>query len=296
MIELSRILTRIDEVVHKNQAYSGLLAIYREVVIASYQHCPDPISLILPADFAFEKIQAPAHCLERTRFVLDYPSAMLLFRRVLGLLKNKDNGPAVQNIFNFLAKNGDSTMEGFFSDGLLGHERSMLERAEKLGLDPSLINAAVHICLCPTAWAYSDRLKSECQLAEAPQRGRCPVCGSKPSISLLLGDAGDRYLHCSFCSHQWQSQRLYCPFCENTNHETLHLFFAEAQQEYRVDICALCQCYLKTVDTRKAPFEAVAPVEDLATLHLDILAQKRGLLRETLNPLGMRRIRATKLN
>lgn len=290
MIELSRILARIDSVVGQNQAYSGLLAIYREVMVASYQHCPDPASLILPTGLSYERRQKSPPCLEKRRFVPDYSLTMSLFRRILGLLKNENNAPALQDIFNFMASNGDAAMKDFFLDGLFEQERSIMARAEKFGLDPSLIVAAVQICLRPTAWAYAERLKRECYLPTEPFGGRCPICGSGPSISLLLGDGGERFFHCSFCAHQWPSRRLYCPFCENTSHERLHIFYANAQEEYRIEVCASCRRYLKAVDTRKAPFEAVAPVEDLATLHLDILAQKRGLIRESFNPLGMRQL------
>jgi FdhE protein len=106
-------------------------------------------------------------------------------------------------------------------------------------------------------------------------KGYCPVCGSPPAISILRGE-GERFLFCSFCDHEWLSQRIYCPFCENKDQKTLHYFFSE-EEEYRVNVCDKCKRYIKTVDTREIKRSVYPFLEQVATLHLDMLAQNQGL-------------------
>ncbi|NIS62640.1 MAG: formate dehydrogenase accessory protein FdhE, partial [Proteobacteria bacterium] len=80
---------------------------------------------------------------------------------------------------------------------------------------------------------------------------------------------------------------LMCPFCENTDHQTLRYFYTEREKAYRIDICDKCKRYIKTVDARQLAGEIFLPVEDIGTLHLDILAADKGFRRETFNFLGI---------
>jgi FdhE protein len=82
---------------------------------------------------------------------------------------------------------------------------------------------------------------------------------------------------CSFCSHEWASGRIFCPFCENREQKTLHYFFSEEEKGYRVDVCDRCQKYIKTIDTREMERLVYLFVEQISTLHLDMLAQEQGL-------------------
>jgi hypothetical protein len=46
---------------------------------------------------------------------------------------------------------------------------------------------------------------------ETWRKGHCPACGSLPTLSLLKGVEGRRYLLCSFCGYEWRMDRLCCP-------------------------------------------------------------------------------------
>jgi FdhE protein len=94
---------------------------------------------------------------------------------------------------------------------------------------------------------------------------------------------GKRYLLCSFCDYQWRIDRIFCPFCSNKDHESLHYLFAEEEEAYRIDLCEKCHQYIKTIDYRKLE-ESDPVLEDLATLHLDILASQKGYKRPVPNP------------
>ena len=107
------------------------------------------------------------------------------------------------------------------------------------------------------------------------EKGYCPVCGNLPVISTFESD-GERFLVCGFCWHKWAVTRLFCPFCENKESDTLHYFFSEEEKEYRVDVCDKCGKYIKNVDTRIIDRFVYPPLEQIATLHLDIMAKEKG--------------------
>jgi hypothetical protein len=107
------------------------------------------------------------------------------------------------------------------------------------------------------------------------ETGYCPICGNIPRLSTLR-DEGKRFLHCSFCWHEWVSKRVYCPFCDNTDSKSLHYFFSEEERDYRIYVCDNCKKYLKTVNSREADRLLYPPLEQVSSLHLDFKAQEIG--------------------
>lgn len=106
--------------------------------------------------------------------------------------------------------------------------------------------------------------------------GYCPVCGKEPKIGEIRQEEGFRYLFCSQCGYEWNFRRIKCPFCGNEEHDSLAYFTVEGEERYRVDVCNVCKRYIKMVDFRELQKEANLDVEDIATLHLDILANEEG--------------------
>ncbi len=108
-------------------------------------------------------------------------------------------------------------------------------------------------------------------------KGRCPVCGQEASLSFLkTEEEGKRYLFCAQCALEWAVNRIQCPFCDNEKQQKLGFFTIGNDEKYRVYICHQCKKYIKTIDTRKVPGQMDLEVENLITLHLDILARKEG--------------------
>lgn len=115
-------------------------------------------------------------------------------------------------------------------------------------------------------------------------KGYCPICGTFPDMSLLKksGDnnaylkshGGQRWMHCSCCSHEWRIKRNMCPWCESEDYDKLRYIQAEGHINERVDVCDTCKHYFVTIDTRElveAPDLRIAP---LGLVHLDIKAQQ----------------------
>ena len=106
--------------------------------------------------------------------------------------------------------------------------------------------------------------------------GYCPVCGKEPKIGEIREEEGRRFLFCTQCGFEWRYRRIKCPFCGNEEQQTLAYFTIEGEEKYRVDVCHECKRYIKIVDFRESKEEANLDVEDIATLHLDMLANEEG--------------------
>jgi len=107
--------------------------------------------------------------------------------------------------------------------------------------------------------------------------GYCPVCGKEPKIGEIRKDEdGKRYLFCHQCGCKWNFSRIKCPFCGNDEQHSLAYFEVEGDERYRVDVCNKCRRYIKTVEFPKSSEEPDLDVEDIATLHLDMIAFDEG--------------------
>ena len=88
-------------------------------------------------------------------------------------------------------------------------------------------------------------------------------------------------LYCSLCRESWAFRRLKCPFCDNCDLQGLNFRRVGEQDPRWIETCEKCKHYIKTVDARRLPAgEVIIPVvEEAATLHLDLLAEKEGYAR-----------------
>jgi FdhE protein len=111
----------------------------------------------------------------------------------------------------------------------------------------------------------------------------CPICGNQPAVAGLVGDGGKRHLQCGMCHFVWTFPRLKCVACGNEDHEKLPRLSIDDESPYVLDACSECNNYLKSIDYRKMPSDqaAVLPVEDAATVFLDIMAADEGFGRKS---------------
>jgi len=161
-------------------------------------------------------------------------------------------------------------------------EQKIEQVADEFGLDKKVFSFLTMSSLKPSIETGMGQFRSQLD-PETWLKGYCPMCGSLPSLSLLKEETGKRYLLCSYCGYQWRIDRLFCPFCRNTGQESLHYFYGEGEEAYRIDLCDKCHQYIKTIDYRNLA-ESDPFLEDLATLHLDILATQKSYERPVPNP------------
>jgi FdhE protein len=162
---------------------------------------------------------------------------------------------------------------------LQGNMDRIAQEAEQLHLSPDLLLTLLHYSLMPILQAYGARLKPLLDL-DLWTRGNCPVCGAWPSLSELRGADQIRYLRCSLCGSDWVYPLLRCPYCENADHEKLGYFFVEGEEKkHRIYVCEACKGYLKVFPTLDPTPTEFLNLEDLATLHFDVVAAERGYSR-----------------
>ncbi|MFB3885493.1 MAG: formate dehydrogenase accessory protein FdhE [Thermodesulfobacteriota bacterium] len=156
-------------------------------------------------------------------------------------------------------------------------EGKIKEIGREFGLDKQVLTYLVQESLRPSIEAGVEKLHHEFDTRNW-LKGYCPICGSLPYLSLLKEEVGKRYLLCSFCGYAWRVDRMTCPFCQNKGQESLHYFYGEGEEALRIDFCDKCREYIKTIDLRKIDSDDPT-LEDLATLHLDVLASQKGYRR-----------------
>ncbi len=145
----------------------------------------------------------------------------------------------------------------------------------KYGIDKAALAFLTYNSLLPSIEAGVGQLAGYFESPDDWTKGYCPVCGSLPCMAVLEGE-GQRSLICGFCRHRYPGRRLFCPFCETTDTDQLDYFYAEEENEYRVNTCRKCRRYLKTIDARKLTRPLFTPLEQIATLHLDVKARESG--------------------
>jgi formate dehydrogenase accessory protein FdhE len=115
----------------------------------------------------------------------------------------------------------------------------------------------------------------------------CPLCGCKPIVGVLRseGDGAKKSLVCMLCAHEWAFRRIYCPSCGEEREPQMAYYSAPEIAHVRVDVCDTCHTYLKSIDLTKTGL-AVALVDELATIPLDLWARQHGYEKLQFNLLG----------
>jgi FdhE protein len=219
--------------------------------------------------------------LEKKEFPLDIEASVSLFQSLCQI--GKEANPYLSEQVKKIEENIDKKrldLKALLEAG--GDERKIEEVAKDLALDKKILQFLIHSSLKPSIEAGVEELSREIE-SETWMRGSCPVCGSLPSLSLLKEEVGKRFLLCSYCGYQWRIDRIICPFCNNQDQESLHYFSAEGEEPYRIYLCDKCHQYTKTIDLRTLG-KTDPSLEDLATLHLDLAASKKGYRRPVPHP------------
>jgi len=112
----------------------------------------------------------------------------------------------------------------------------------------------------------------------------CPVCASRPVVSIVRmggADNGLRFLHCSLCATEWQMARIQCTSCESTKGIFYH-GIEGGSKGVKAEACDECGTYLKILYQEHEP-QAEPTADDLASLAIDLLMSDTGKLRSGQN-------------
>jgi FdhE protein len=279
---MSEALRKIKEQIasheKKSPAYQAILVFYEKIIEAQEAVKPS-FDVILPEiseELRAIQTKEGFPLINPNDFVIDIRSSVSLFESVCHIAKNatekmRINIQAMEEALAINALNLREILRKHSDESYLN------AIAKEFDIDIAVLKFLIHTSIQPSVEANVEKLKDRVDLKNW-LKGYCPVCGSSPLMSGLRGE-GQRYFLCSFCGFLWPGERIKCPFCENRNQKKLHYFYEEGCEAYRVDLCDNCKQYVKTVDARKLGYEPDLNLEDITTVHLDILASQKGFKR-----------------
>jgi FdhE protein len=279
---LDRLNERIQQINKKRPGYGEILGFYQKV-----KEAQDKIKASLKIDSIqikkeWKKLLSEEgfSLIRKEDFPLDIESSVKLFGTLcqLGKDANPHMAEQVRKIEETIS-NDKIDLRKLFKGGW--REEKIGKVVDELVLDRKVFLFLIQSSIRPSIEAGVEHLRSELN-SETWLKGYCPLCGSLPSLSLLKEEVGKRYLVCSFCGYQWRTDRILCPFCKSKDQESLHYFYGEGEETHRIDLCDKCHQYIKTIDTRTL-IESDPVLEDLTTLHLDLLASQKGYKRPVPN-------------
>jgi FdhE protein len=111
--------------------------------------------------------------------------------------------------------------------------------------------------------------------------GHCPICGGWPILAELRGLDRTRRLRCGRCAGDWEVPWMCCTYCGEKDHGQLGALVPGTRGEelLRVETCARCRQYLKSIATLQATPSFELLLRDLETVELDLVALDRGYSR-----------------
>lgn len=213
---------------------------------------------------------------EIRQFQVDVDVSRELFLKLCTILVESAN-ELTDRVKDIMALVDDRKIDtaALFTAFMNGDESAFDKAEENYEIDKSILGFLVYNSIKPSLVVFSVRISQYLEKETVWEKGYCPVCGSAPELS-VFEENGKRSLVCSFCNHKWLSKRIYCPFCENTDHETLKYYNVGDEEEYRIDACEKCKKYIKTIDTKKTSRTIYLPLENQTTPYVEIKFNKLG--------------------
>ncbi len=287
--DVERMKERVAAIKESHPNYRGILEFFEKLLLeqlkvrAQLDYRPPEIS----QDRARIRGKEGFPIIAKVDFPIDPHLSGRLFRSICRISKRENEKLKVEVEKIERALRRKKINLGICLEKVVGGDHDYLSRiSTDSKIDQGVMNFLLHTTIKPFVEVMASQLKDIVD-EDLWDKGSCPICGSQPLMGELTGEEGRRIWTCSFCGNQWRGKRVMCPFCENTDHGSLRYFYTEKEKAYRIDICDKCKRYIKTVDSRQLAGEIFLPVEDIATLHLDILAADKGFKRETFNFLGI---------
>jgi FdhE protein len=294
MIELldefyQRMTYRLNQLRKERSELEEMLAFY-DKVLAAQQQTQQQIAIPeidLPEEQLRLKIEEGFPLLDRGDFRVDRDSSRELFQRIchLSMEENPVLAAAGKTLLEAMDI-GKLDLVELITAVLQNDTKAMEAVAKDLDVTIPVVQALTKLSLQPFLLASVQAVAQRAAIDDW-HYGYCPVCGGSPAMAALVGEEGKKEALCSFCGHFWQLPRLICPFCGTDEQEDLRYFHGEGDDLYRVYVCEQCRGYLKVMDTREGGDVRTLAVEDVASGHLDLLAEEEGYRRKAPRLLGI---------
>lgn len=178
----------------------------------------------------------------------------------------------VNDLLNRLLAAGDLGVERVDHETLLAAAINQDE-----SLDPALAVVA-QLAVTPALRAINQRYGASA--AAGWSVGYCPVCGAWPALVEQRGLERERRLRCGRCGCDWATVAHRCVFCGEDDHDRLgSLLAGDTSEASRIETCDSCRGYVKVIAALRPSTLDELPLNDLATVELDLAALERGFSR-----------------
>jgi FdhE protein len=176
------------------------------------------------------------------------------------------------------ANKTDLDILSLFKASLHQDSEQLKANALALGVDAEAFGAVM--ALFPAPFLHACNRRWERSTAAGWTEGHCPICGAWPAFAEVRGIERLQFLRCGRCGSAWQTQCLFCPYCGETDHETLVSLVPESSAlNCVIGACKRCLGYVKTFTKLQGCPSAEVIIEDLASVALDMVAAEHGYKR-----------------
>jgi FdhE protein len=242
----------------------------------------------LPREAVLSRVREGVPLLHDQPIALDINFAADLFSRLVNALGER-NDPELRAGLEAVATAATTGLldpQRLFAEAFVQHLDHLAEMAAPTGVDFELLATLAQQAVVPLLRAYAQHLLPLVERVDdgtvrgaAWSRGYCPVCGGWPLLGELRGVELAQWLRCSGCGSGWRGQRLVCAYCANDDYRTLGTLAVEGEQRFRISVCERCKGYLKVGNAFDPPPAELLPIDDVASMHLDVAAMERGYVR-----------------
>lgn len=269
------LLEHIDRLIAQRPLSKEALVSYRELVSLMAEVAPRPQKISIEGRLKDVKREEGFPLFSRRDLPLDFESGSKLLSRFMDHLTGtrREDSDGLKKALEKVKSDADWA-HGLFRAVLEKDDENLTRFGTETDLDPKVLQFFAQLALRPSLEELRHSVSEQID-KKGWDYGYCPLCGSEPNMA-YLDRAGKRHLHCELCGEEWPHPRLHCPFCQNPEQQSLGYFQSEQEEGLRVDFCRKCNRYIKTVDKRVVEDVTPMELEYLASLHLDLLANKYG--------------------
>ncbi len=273
------VLRRIDKLAAHRPDLAPPLELYRRWYALLDRRPPIAAPVVLSHDEADRKLAKGLPLLSDCQLQLNLDVAESVFLDLLDLLLELDihAAPHLPARLSSLRKDVASQQVTLteIMEAVVGQtsQDRFCYLSIKYDLEPSFITTVLTILIRPIYMLSASSL-SDLLTHKAWARGYCPICGSPPTIGELQGKEGALHLRCGTCGSDWPFPRVRCHVCGNSDPQTLGILqlYDEPEAPF-VRTCTKCRDYVKIITSFAPTSPELIPIEDLATLELDFIAQ-----------------------
>mgnify|MGYP000625110617 CR=1 FL=1 len=265
---------KLKTLIARNPAYKEMCEFVGGLLLKTMGPGLMGVSLDIESQVDDAKLAQGKPLLDRAALELDWTRVWNLAERLAREVDQRPKGAGTARVMANLraGARGDA---GLLRAVLNSDYQALEQAAKEQGSQMQAVGLVMRLALRPQMLSAAKAARGQSDI-KGWSFGHCPVCGSAPGLAQLDGPDGQRALHCALCETTWPYTRLKCPFCEKQEPGSISYVKAENEEGLQAELCAGCGQYIKTLDLRQVAGPIIMPLDDAASWHLDLIAQRHG--------------------